>query len=516
MAKTTKEDIKEAAEADLLTFIKLVSPHRLLGNIHEELIQWWNRSDAKTHQLTLLPRGHQKSIMIAYRVAWEITRHPEVTILYISSTANLAEKQLKAIQDILTSNIYARYWPEMVNPQEGKREKWTTGEISVDHPKRKQEGVRDPTIFTAGLTTSITGLHCDIAVLDDVIVQENAYTGDGRNKVRTQYRLLSSIENPGALEWVVGTRYHPRDLYSDLQEMQEDIYDSDGELIGSDNIYEIFERVVEDQGDGRGQFLWPKMRRADGKWFGFDAQILAKKRGQYLDKTQFYAQYYNNPNDTTGSGISANNFQYYDRKHLKQDEGYWFYRDRKLNVFAAIDFAFSLKKKADFTAIVVVGVDFEGNYYVMDVERFKTDRIKEYFEKIMQANIKWGFRKIRAEVTVAQQAIVRELKEQIKQYGLALAVEDHRPNRHEGSKQERIASVLEPRYDNHAMWHYRGGNCQTLEEELTASHPPHDDIKDALTSAIEIAIPPKRMGYMKTKNSNVISHSRFGGVSFGR
>ena len=174
MAKTTKEDIKEAAEADLLTFIKLVSPHRLLGNIHEELIEWWNRSDAKTHQLTLLPRGHQKSIMIAYRVAWEITRHPEVTILYISSTANLAEKQLKAIQDILTSKIYARYWPEMVNLQEGKREKWTTGEISVDHPKRKQEGVRDPTIFTAGLTTSITGLHCDIAVLDDVIVQENA------------------------------------------------------------------------------------------------------------------------------------------------------------------------------------------------------------------------------------------------------------------------------------------------------------------------------------------------------
>jgi hypothetical protein len=177
MSKTTKEEIKEAAETDLLTFIKLVSPHRLLGNIHEELIEWWNRSDAKSHQLTLLPRGHQKSIMVAYRVAWEITRNPEVTILYISSTANLAEKQLKAIQDILTSKIYTRYWPDMVNPQEGKREKWTTGEISVDHPKRKLEGIRDPTIFTAGLTTSITGLHCDIAVLDDVIVQENAYTG---------------------------------------------------------------------------------------------------------------------------------------------------------------------------------------------------------------------------------------------------------------------------------------------------------------------------------------------------
>jgi hypothetical protein len=129
-----------------------------------------------------------------------------------------------------------------------------------------------------------------------------------------------------------------------------------------------------------------------------------------LDKTQFYAQYYNNPNDPTGSGISANKFQYYDRKHLIQNEGAWYYKDRKLNLFAAIDFAFSLKKLADFTAIVVVGLDFEGNIYVVDVERFKTDRIKDYFEKIMQANVKWGFRKIRAEVTVAQQAIVRELR----------------------------------------------------------------------------------------------------------
>ena len=114
--------------------------------------------------------------MIAYRVAWWITKNPEVTILYISSTANLAEKQLKAIQDVLTCSAYTRYWPEMVNPQEGRREKWTAGEISVDHPKRKLEGVRDPTVFTAGLTTSITGLHCDIAVLDDVIVQERMPT----------------------------------------------------------------------------------------------------------------------------------------------------------------------------------------------------------------------------------------------------------------------------------------------------------------------------------------------------
>jgi hypothetical protein len=29
------------------------------------------------------------------------------------------------------------------------------------------------------------------------------------------------------------------------------------------------------------------------------------------------------------------------------------------------------------------------------------------------------------------------------------------------TKQERIAAVLEPRYDNLGMWHYRGGNINT-------------------------------------------------------
>jgi hypothetical protein len=114
--------------------------------------------------------------MVAYRCAWEITKDPTITILYISSTSGLAEKQLHFIKNILDSPVYRRYWPDMIHEDEGKREKWTTSEIMVDHPLRAAEGVRDATVFTAGLTTNITGLHCNIAVLDDVVVKENAYS----------------------------------------------------------------------------------------------------------------------------------------------------------------------------------------------------------------------------------------------------------------------------------------------------------------------------------------------------
>lgn len=435
--------------------------------------------------------------------------------MYMSATAGLAEAQLNLIKTILDSPIYRRYWPEMTDKEEGRRTKWSMSEITVDHPLRKAEQIRDPTVFTAGLTTNMVGRHCDIAALDDVVVPDNAYTEEGREKTKAQYSLLASIENPGAQEWIVGTRYHPTDLYSNLIDMKEEVYDENGDISDSELVYELFERQVEDRGDGTGDFLWPAERRHDGKLYGFNRELLAKIRAKYIDKTQYYAQYYNNPNVGEDSGIAKSRFQYYDRKLVVNKNGAWFVRGKQVNVFAAVDFAFSLSKKADYSAIVVVGMDSDGNIFILDTERFRTDRISTYFERIRDLHVKWNFRKLRAETTVAQQAIVRELKEQyFKPHGLALSVDEHHPTRHEGSKEERIQSILGPRYENLAIWHYQGGNCHLLEEELIQAHPAHDDLKDALAAAIDIAVPPRGFG-SNTRGrdeTNVIFSDRFGGL----
>lgn len=514
-----KEQIKAIAEASLESFIKLVHPQRVLGGIHKELIQWITRTGGGSHQMVLLPRDHGKSAIAAYWVAWQITKNPTIRVLYISSTANLAEKQLGFIKNILTSPIYRRYWPEMVNADEGKRDRWTSTEISVDHPLRKKEAVRDPTVFTGGLTTTITGMHCDIAVLDDVVVQENAYTEDGRDKVKSQYSLLASIEGADALELVVGTRYHPKDLYNDLLSAQVQIYDTNGELESEENLYEIFERQVESMGDGTGEFLWPRQQRADGKWFGFDQNILAKKKAQYQDKTQFRAQYYNDPNDVSSASISPGLFQYYDRGKIQRTGGHWNVQGNRVNVFAAIDFAFSKRLKADYTAIVVIGIDSKNNIYILEIDRFKTNLISDYFQHILNLHQKWDFRKLRCEVTSAQEIIVDDLKENyFKPHGLALAIEKFRPTRHQGNKEERLEAILQPRYANQQMWHYHGGNCQILEEELVYQNPAHDDVKDALASAISIAVAP-----MNTLRSSPesrrnfwkdICDPRFGGIAY--
>jgi len=509
----TPKEIRSKAENDLEFFIRLVAPQECMGICHRKLIKWWERPESKSHQLVLFPRDHGKSRYVAYRVAWYLTKNPTLRVLYISATANLAEKQLGFIKTIMTSKIFQRYWPEHVGADEGKREKWTNSEISLDHPLRKKENIRDPSVFTAGLTTSITGMHCDIAVLDDVVVQENAYSNEGRNKVRNQYSLLSSIEGAGALEWVVGTRYHPKDLYNDMQEMREDTYDATGDKVGEEVIYEVLEEMVEDIGDGTGEFLWPKNQRKDGKWFGFDRKILARKRGQYLDRMQFRAQYYNDPSDPDNQPLSFNDFNYFDKSLLKRSNGSWYYKDAKLNLVAAVDFAYTDKATSDYTAIVVIGVDYDNNIYVLDIDRFKTDaRISEYFEHILQMYNRWDFRKLRAEATAAQAAIVRSLKESyFAPHGLALRVEEVKPTKHQGSKEERLEAILLPRYENGQVFHYQSGNTQVLEDELISRNPPHDDVKDALATAIEGAVRPARRGKNTQKKSNIIWDSRFRG-----
>jgi len=188
---------------------------------------------------------------------------------------------------------------------------------------------------------------------------------------------------------------------------------------------------------------------------------------------------------------------------------------KPLNVAASIDFAYSLSEKGDWSSIVVIGADGEGNYYVLDIDRFKTKRVSEYFNKILKMFEKWGFRKVRAEVTAAQTVIVQDLKENyIRPMGLSLSIDEYKPSRWQGSKEERILATLEPKYANGQMWHYMGGLCQTLEEELIYANPPHDDIKDALASAVDLVLQPVNiMRFRKTLEKPIEYHSRWGGVA---
>jgi phage terminase large subunit-like protein len=344
------------------------------------------------------------------------------------------------------------------------------------------------------------------------VVPENAYTEDGRESVAKKASQFTSIRNAGGFTMACGTRYHPKDIYDTWKEQAFEDFDDEGNFIGKSKVWSIQEYVVEQDGI----FTWPRSVRDDGKAFGFDQRTLARIKAEYVDRIQFHAQYYNDPNDPGSERINREKFQYYNQRMLKKEGSRWVYNGKKLNIYAAIDFAFSLNKDADYTAIVVIGIDCDKNIYVLDIDRFKSDRTSEYFQHIVELHSRWGFNKLRAEVTVAQTVIVNGIKDEIKRNGLSLPVDEFRPGKAEGTKEERIKASLEHRYDNMLVWHFEGGWTGQLEEELVLARPPHDDLKDALASAVDIAIAPKQSKRNKMEGffDSVQTGSRFGGVAF--
>ena len=499
----TLAEIRKLAEADLITFVKLVAPYNVMGTCHEDLCKFLTNPEGKNYRLVLYPRAHRKSFYAGCYVAWQIVKNPAIAIVYLSATSDLAEAQLRMIKGVLDSPIVRRYWPDLINIDEGKREKWTTSEICVDSPIRTAEGTRDSTVKAGGLTTNITGAHADLIVLDDIVVPKNN-NEEGRRQVEAQYSQLQSILNPGGRIIAVGTRYHPKDIYDTMQNTMEEIFDEHGEIIGKEPQWDILQKSVEEGGE----FLWNRTRRKDGKYYGFDFKELSRIKAGYVDKSQFFAQYYNDPNDAGSSPITPDMFMYYNREHVYTKAGVYYIKDKPLNVYAAIDFAFALSHRADSTAIVVVGIDSDNNRYVLDIDRFKTDRIQDYYSHIIALHNKYNLKKLRAEVSVAQQVIVTALKDKMAENSVRLVIEDYRPF---AKKEERVSAVLRPLYEDHKIFHYRGGNCEILEEELKQLKPAHDDVKNALADACSIAVAPKRWGYQKSNNAPK-PLSRFGGI----
>lgn len=508
-------DIRNRAKDELFFFAKLVNPGYVYGAIHREIFQWMQDytlfgqgEDLTSNKLIMLPRAHLKSHMVAVWVAWIITRHPEITILYISATAELAETQLSAIQNIMSSAVYMRYFPEYIHPQEGLRKRWNTKKITIDHPERTKQGIRDATVATAGLTTNTTGWHADIVVADDLVIPENAYSEDGRESVVKKSSQFTSIRNAGGFTMACGTRYFPTDIYHTWKEQLYEVFDDDGMVVDKLPVWDIKEYAVEEDG----VFLWPRTVREDGKAFGFNRNILARIRAEYSDVVQFYAQYYNNPNESGSNRISRDNFQYYNQRYMQKQGSNWFYKDKRLNVYAAVDFAYSFNKRADWSVVVVIGIDSDNNIYVLDIDRFKAVKIIDYFQHIATLHSKWSFKKLQAEVTAAQKVIVEGIKDYVRSEGMGLSVVEYRPSKAEGHKEERIAAALEHRYENYQMWHYEGGFTPILEEELVLARPPHDDVKDALASAVTIAVKPASNGFNRMKEffNNNQPRSRFG------
>lgn len=511
------EKLRKACHDSLWIYAQTVEPHRVYGDCHRELFEWWQLCETEgiLNTLALMPRDHQKSHCIAVWATWKIYRNPAETIAYVCATEALAILQLFDIKQIIRSEEFIRLSPEMCEPMEKKRTKWAETAITVDHPVRKKERPRDPTVIATGMDSNNIGAHCTIMIKDDVVIDKNSMTEAARNKVESKAGHLSSILTTDGMEFCVGTRYHPKDHYDTLINMEEEVWDEEtDQLIGMEKVYHIHERVVEVEG----AFLWPRAaRKSDGKQFGFDRRQLSRKKAKYAkDMRNYYCQYYNDPNAINEGGIEKSQFVYYDRDKVVRRRGKWWVGDKPLNLIACQDFAYSVRTGSDWSVLMILGMDWDSNIYILDIYRYQTKKPSIYWKNLEAAHNKWMFRWVKAEAVAAQAVIIEALRDYIDQAGSNIRIKSYKPNGHDGNKEERISQALEPLYDEGRIYHYRGGMCDMLEEELIQDRPPHDDLKDDLHIGVgfdKLKPPPREVeDDVQVQTVYSASSSRFGGM----
>lgn len=509
---------RELALNDLQTFIELVAPYNVLADCHKQLCKWMT-TNPKVNKLVLWPRDHQKSRMAAFFAAWQIVRNPAVTIIYASATASKAEEQLRFIKTILTSDVVFQYFPKLINEREGTRALWNNTNIIVDHPYRFEEGVVDSTIMTCGLEKTIQGKHCEFLIMDDIVVKDNNTTV-GRRDVNSWVSNAASIMSTDSEILAIGTRHHPKDAYGMMIDMEYEVEgDTENEDEESKELEPLF-LVNQANVEENGEFLWPRQQRKDGKWFGFNQQILNKKRAVYVaagDLIQFYAQYYNDPNDSSTAPIGRDLFQYYAKNNLEYRYGCWEIdiedgSSIPLSVYAAVDLAATVGDKSDFTVIVVGGIDAMGNRYLLEIERYQTDKISVTLGHLKRLYNKYTFKKLRIEAVGGFRLVAQDLADNLIDSGIRIPIDIYIPPSGNG-KLARVNGILEPLYQAKAVFHPRGGYTHVLEEELTSINPPNDDTKDAWAMCCDLMELPKKKRQDMNKNNVLKFHPRFGGVA---
>ncbi|MFC6825685.1 hypothetical protein [Halopelagius fulvigenes] len=156
----------------------------------------------------LLPRGHGKSEGVGVVFpAWALLTHPDIRVAIISKTANIAAERAGKVVDAV------EHWAPHFGIDIANAAGHQLTTAANDH--------KEPSISAYGLESQLTGKHFDVIIWDDIVDWENQRTKTQRRNVREYFRdYTKNLGDPdsalkgGAVQAMIGTRKHPRDLYA--------------------------------------------------------------------------------------------------------------------------------------------------------------------------------------------------------------------------------------------------------------------------------------------------------------
>ena len=164
-----------------------------------------------------------------------------------------------------------------------------------------------------------------------------------------------------------------------------------------------------------------------------------------------------------------------------------------LNIYMTVDLAISQKKTADYTAIMVVGVNKQNHWFILDCCFGRFDP-SETIDNIFKMVGKWSPQKVGVEKVAYQAALSHFLMKEMPKRNMFFTVTQLKAQRR---KEERI-SALQPRFTSGSIWipENAGDWWEELQSEMLAfPNGIHDDLLDALAYVEQISETPiKRRG----------------------
>lgn len=317
---------------------------RVLKPLHKRIIL---HESQHSHTLDLAPRGFGKSTVgdVDFCIT-KILRDPNVRIMIGSKTQTQAEAFLKEIRTHFEQNLdLIRVFGNL------QSRRWSDKEFTVNTRTIIR---KEATVTALGASGAVVSKHFDIIMADDLVGFENARTELQRQKLKEWFysALLPTLEPDGEIH-VLGTRYHPSDLYQDFMD--------------SGNYSVQVQRAINEK-DGEEISLWEEK---------FSLETLRKIRAE-SGTIIFGMQYQNDVELAKGDIFKADYFRYYDSFDMTEDGDVYVYLKndetgelikRKVKVYFGIDLAISQADSADYFVLFVVGIDGERNIYCLDYFR---------------------------------------------------------------------------------------------------------------------------------------------------
>lgn len=292
---------------------------------------------------------HNSSTITFAGIIQEILCDPEIRVCIFSNTADIAVPFLKQIKEEFEANEALKLtYPDVLWMNPTKEAKvWSVQDGII---VKRKGNAKEATVEAHGLINALpTGRHFPLLVYDDAINERNVTNPEQIRKAMERIELSFPLGiGAETRKWFVGTRYHFGDAYGQLLERE----------IVKPRIYPATE-------DGR----------LDGKPVFMSPEAWEKTKREM--RSTIAAQMLQNP----VAGLE-NIFR---TKWLRP----YYVRPILMNVYIMGDPSKGRNKTSDRTALAVVGIDSQGNKYLLDGYCHRMP-LSERWSRLSELHTKWS------------------------------------------------------------------------------------------------------------------------------